>query len=120
MSKIKPRRIIDYLRRGKVKRFAVNVELSDGYIRLDYTDINVNRMYDFEWVKFDQNKLIREYHPEDEEYKNIIKIWWLMGRNYVKLIKKGKSLGTDHIRDIYKNALKHVNTTPELLNPSNK
>ena len=120
MRKIKPCRIIDYLHRGKVKRFAVNVELSDGHIRLDYTDINVNRMYDFEWVKFDQNKLIREYHPEDEEYKNIIKIWWLMGRNYVKLIKKGKSLGTYHIRDIYKNYLKHVNTTPELLNPSNK
>lgn len=110
LDKIKPRRIIDYLHRGKVKRFAVNVEMSDGFIRLEYTDVNVNRMHDLEWVKFDQNKLIREYHVDDKEYKEIIKIWWLMGRNYIKLIKSGKSLGTDHIRDIYKNALKFVST----------
>lgn len=116
MKKIKPRRIIDYIHRGKVKRFAINVGISDGYIRLEYTDINPSRIHDFEWVKFDQKKLIKEYNPEDKEYVDIIKIWWLMGRNYIKLIKQGKSLGTDHIRDIYKNALEYV-TNPELFNP---
>lgn len=119
MDKIKPRRIIDYLHRGKVKRFAINVGISDGYIRLEYTDINTSRIHNLEWVKFDQKKLIKEYNPEDKEYVDIIKIWWLMGRNYIKLINQGKSLGTDHIRDIYKNALEYV-TNPELLNPLNK
>lgn len=107
-TKIKPRRIIDYLHRGKVKRFAVNVEIEDGYIRLEYTDVNVNRVNDLEWVRYDENKLIKEYYPNDIEYKTIIKIWWRFARKYITAIKQGESLGTSHVQKMYNDSVKET------------
>lgn len=109
MKKLTPIRIIDYYHRGKIKRFAVNVPLdSEGRIRLEYTDFKINRENDFEWVKYKEQNLIKEYFSNDDEYKFIIKVWWLFARYYIKSDRKQ---GTHGIRDLYVKALKEVSKT---------
>lgn len=105
---IKPIRIIDYMHRGRIKTYVVNVPICQGYIRLDYSDYNVNRMSGGEWVKFKEENLIKEYSPNDETYKRIISIRWRFARLYIARIKDVGicNIGTHILRDIYKQAVK--------------
>lgn len=111
MKRIKPRRVIDYLHRGKARRYVINIEQTkDGYIRLDYPDININREHNFEWVKFRPEKLIREYLPNDSEHKYIISLWWSLGRKYVKRLQETSisNIGSHYIRDMFKESVKEL------------
>jgi len=111
MKRIQSRRVIDYLHRGKVRRYVVNVEQTkDGYIRLEYADININREHDFEWVKFRPERLIKEYTPNDVEYKYIISLWWSFGRKYIKRLQEVgiSNVGSHHIKDMFKESVKEL------------
>lgn len=113
---VKPRRIIDYIHRGKVKTFVVNVGLSDGYIRLEYPDYNINREHNLEWVKFRPERLIKEYSPTDEVYRDIISIWWTFAKKYIeRRINVGLyNIGTHHLRDMFKESVKEVKARKEV------
>lgn len=104
-------RAIDYIYRNKIKRFIVKVpieedENGDKFIRLEWVNYNPN-INGFEWVKFKEGNLIKEYCSEDEEYINILKVWVRFMRFIVK--NKGKSLGIDHYKKFWKDSLNYHN-----------